>query len=32
MIDAGQKCPTLFTVKRFAVALGCGYDESMAGF
>ena len=28
---AGVKCPTLFTLKRLAVALGCRYDELMVG-
>jgi len=32
MIEAGQKCPTLFTLKRLAGALGCAYDELMTGF
>jgi transcriptional regulator with XRE-family HTH domain len=27
MIEAGQKCPALHTVKRFAEALGASYDE-----
>jgi len=32
MLEAGQKCPTLFTVKRLAVALGFRYEELLKGF
>jgi len=32
MIEAGQKCPTLFTLKRLSATLNCTYDALMAGF
>lgn len=32
MLEAGQKCPTLFTLKRLSTALGCQYDDLLAGF
>jgi hypothetical protein len=32
MIEAGQKCPTLFTLRRLAIALDCTYNDLMAGF
>jgi transcriptional regulator with XRE-family HTH domain len=32
MIEAGQKCPTLFTLKRLSVALGCRYNELLEEF
>jgi transcriptional regulator with XRE-family HTH domain len=32
MIEAGQKCPTLYTLKRLQTALQCGYEELLADF
>jgi predicted transcriptional regulator len=32
MIEAGQKCPTLFTLKRLSEALDCRYNDLLAGF
>jgi predicted transcriptional regulator len=32
MIEAGQKCPTLFTLKRLQSALRCRYEDLLAGF
>ncbi len=32
MIEAGQKCPTLFTIKKLRTALGCGYEALFAEF
>jgi transcriptional regulator with XRE-family HTH domain len=31
MIEAGQKCPTLFTLARLRVALACRYDDLFQG-
>ena len=31
MIEAGQKCPTLFTLARIHSALSCRYDELFQG-
>jgi len=31
MIEAGQKCPTLFTLARLRFALECRYDELFQG-
>jgi transcriptional regulator with XRE-family HTH domain len=32
MIEAGQKCPTLFTLKKLQAALRCSYENLMADF
>jgi predicted transcriptional regulator len=32
MIEAGQKCPTLFTVKRLIAELKCSYNDLLVGF
>jgi len=32
MIEAGQKCPTLYSLKRLQSALNCSYEELLAGF
>jgi predicted transcriptional regulator len=32
MIEAGQKCPTLFTLKRLQSTLACRYEDLLAGF
>jgi predicted transcriptional regulator len=32
MIEAGQKCPTLYTLKRLQAALQCGYEDLLANF
>jgi transcriptional regulator with XRE-family HTH domain len=31
MIEAGQKCPTLFALKRLQSVLGCRFDDLLAG-
>jgi transcriptional regulator with XRE-family HTH domain len=31
MIEAGQKCPTLFTLARIRMALACRYDDLFQG-
>jgi predicted transcriptional regulator len=31
MIEAGQKCPTLFTLKRLSEALDCQYNALLDG-
>jgi transcriptional regulator with XRE-family HTH domain len=32
MLEAGQKCPTLFTLKRLRFALDCRYEDLLSGF
>ena len=32
MIEAGQKCPTLFTLQRLHTALQCTYDDLLEHF
>ena len=32
MIEAGQKCPTLYALKRLRAALECGYEDLLANF
>ena len=32
MIEAGQKCPTLYTLRRLRSALQCAYDDLLANF
>ncbi len=32
MIEAGQKCPTLFTIKKLRASLGCSYERLFADF
>ena len=32
MIEAGQKCPTLYTLKRLRDALECGFEDLLADF
>lgn len=32
MMEAGQKCPTLYTLKRLKIALRCSYEDLLAGF
>jgi predicted transcriptional regulator len=32
MIEAGQKCPTLFALRRIQLALECGYADLLANF
>ena len=32
MIEAGQKCPTLYTLQRLRSALQCAYDDLLANF
>jgi len=32
MIEAGQKCPTLYALKRLQAALQCGYEDLLADF
>jgi len=27
MIESGQKCPKIFTIKRLQAALGCSWDD-----
>jgi predicted transcriptional regulator len=30
MIEAGQKCPTLFALKRIQASLGCKYEDLLS--
>ena len=32
MIEAGQKCPTLFALKRLKSVLDCRYEDLLTGF
>jgi len=32
MIEAGQKCPTLLTLKRLRLVLDCRYEDLLTGF